>query len=157
MDLSGSVCLQCQCFKCHDLSSFGSFLKSVHFTPVDWEISNFKPKRQHLKLRNSALFYVWKMQESGPIQIISLVCTSSVWGAYSCILSFLRVHHRKWLQSNLPSLGLIGSRWRVAITDSISQVFLLGHGFDQYLANIFWSTFVPRSWEACCRSSKNAW
>ena len=86
-----------------------------------------------------------KMQESGLIQMISMVCTSSVWGSCSCILTFLRVHHRKWLQSNSPSSELTGSCWRAAITDFISQVFLLGHGFDRYLGNISWSTFVPHA------------
>lgn len=98
-----------------------------------------------------------KMQESGLIRVISVVCTSSVLGHYSYILSFLRVHHRKWLQSNSPSLGLTGSCWRAAIPDSISQVFLLSCGFDRYLGNISWLTFVSWCWEAHPRSGQNAW
>ena len=35
-------------------------LETVYFTPANLEILNFKPRRQHFKLRNLVLFYVWE-------------------------------------------------------------------------------------------------
>ena len=104
-DLSGSVYLQCQCLKSHDLSSFCSFLKSVHFTPVGLEISNFKPKRQQLKLRNLVLFYVWEdtrvRAHSNNFHGMYLICLGTVFlysqfpqGSPPSSFAFLRAH---WL------------------------------------------------------------
>ena len=42
-------------------------------------------KTRHPKLRNLALFYVWKRQESGLTEIIPLLCTAAIWGQYPAL------------------------------------------------------------------------
>ena len=71
--------------------------KSTYFTPVDLEMLNFKCKRQHLKFRDSVLFYAWEDARVRALWIyfMYLGCLGPV------ILhsrSFLKVHHRDWLE-----------------------------------------------------------
>ena len=39
---------------------FRSYLECVYFIPVDLEILDIQRRRQHLKLRNYVLSYIWE-------------------------------------------------------------------------------------------------
>ena len=44
---------------------------------------------KYLKLRNLALFYEWKMQESGLTEIIPFMCISAPWGQHPAFFYIL--------------------------------------------------------------------
>ena len=87
-----------------------------------------------------------KMQKSGLTKIISLVCTSVIWGLKSCILRFLRVHHRECLQRDDCQVAGIPIHWgSLAHIEGLAHTE--GHRFhasglpllvmnDHYLGNI---------------------
>ena len=94
-----------------------------------------------------------EMQKSGFIKIISLVCTSPIWGLRSCTL---RDSLGFTIRSGWNCCSLMTDKWHVF-------TFLGVHGFtlkgcdcwfhssslpllvmnEHYLGNISWSTFVP--------------
>ena len=59
-------------------------LESPYFIPIDLEILNFKPRRQHFKLKNCA-FLVWEDARVRAHLNCFLDSVSAIWGLWSCI------------------------------------------------------------------------
>ena len=90
-----------------------------------------------------------------------ILYTLANWGLWSCILSFLKVHNREWLEwlqfKDTPFSGLTGSHWRASVTNSISQ------GFPSWSwMTIIWETFHDQRFfhgdgRLIPDQSKNSW
>ena len=107
MNLSGSVCLWCQCSKYWDLFSFCSSLESVYFILVNLEILDFKPRRVSQVKKFCTFLCLGRCKSQGSLKLFPW-CVIQLSGA--CDPVFSRVCSRFTIGSGC---NLMTARWQV--------------------------------------------
>ena len=172
MNLSGSVCLWCQCSKYWDLFSFCSSLESVYFILVNLEILDFKPRRVSQVKKFCTFLCMGRCKRRGSLKLFPW-CVIQLSGA--CDPVFSRVSSRftigsgcnlmtdGWQVFSFLSFLLPELTWGSPAHIRGRQLLIpflrssLGQEFDQYLGDISWSNFASRCCEVHPRSGKTSW